>query len=83
VDGPPVSVDDEFVLLGEQGTSTVTATELARRGTTIAWEVLAGMARRLPRVYYADARVVGVRTLTDESGQWRGAREWSTGEGRR
>jgi alanine racemase len=68
VAGAPVTVDDEFVLLGEQGTSTVTASELARRSTTISWEVLATMARRIPRVYYADASAVGVRTLTDESG---------------
>ena len=83
VEGPPVSVDDEFVLLGEQGTRTITAAELARAGTTISWEVLAAMARRLPRVYYAAAGAVGVRTLTDESGQWRGASERTPGEGRR
>lgn len=72
INSPPVTVDDEFVLLGEQGTSTLDASELARRGTTISWEVLAGMSRRLPRVYYAGARAVGLRTLRDESGQWRG-----------
>ena len=83
VDGPPVSVDDEFVLLGEQGTGTLSAAELARCGTTISWEVLASMARRLPRVYYAAARAVGVRTLTDESGQWRGAKIRIAGDGRR
>jgi len=83
VGGPPVTVDDEFVLLGEQGTGTITAAELARGGTTISWEVLAAMARRLPRVYYAAAGAVGVRTLTDESGQWREASERTPGEGRR
>ena len=49
----PVTVDDEFVLLGEQGSERITAADLARIGTTISWEVLASMARRLPRVYYA------------------------------
>jgi alanine racemase len=77
---PPVTVDDEFVLLGQQGSRTMTAVQLARSGTTISWEVLAGMARRLPRVYYAAARAVGLRTLTDDRGQWR---ENQDGDGRR
>ena len=70
VPGPTVTVDDEFVLLGRQGTEQITAVELARDGTTISWEVLAGMARRLPRVYYAAAVPVGLRTLTEERGWW-------------
>jgi alanine racemase len=70
VPGPPVSVDDEFVLLGRQGAEQISAVELARLGTTISWEVLAGMARRLPRVYYAAAVPVGLRTLTEERGWW-------------
>ena len=65
-----MTVDDEFVLLGRQGTEQITAVELAREGTTISWEVLAGMARRLPRVYYAAAVPVGLRTLTEERGWW-------------
>ena len=68
---PPVTVDDDFVLIGEQGDGTISAAELARAGTTISWEVLAGMARRLPRVYYAAARPVGLRTLIEDLGQWR------------
>ncbi|HVA86011.1 MAG TPA: alanine racemase [Candidatus Saccharimonadales bacterium] len=70
VPGTRVSVDDEFVLLGEQGTERIDAVDLARIGTTISWEVLAGMARRLPRVYYAAAGPIGLRTLTEERGQW-------------
>jgi alanine racemase len=68
---PPVTVDDEFVLLGEQDGGTIAAAELARAGTTISWEVLAGMARRLPRVYYAAAMPVGLRTLSEDVGPWR------------
>jgi alanine racemase len=70
VPGPPVTVDEEFVLLGEQGEEGISAVDLARLGTTISWEVLAGMARRLPRVYYAGAVPVGLRTLTEERGWW-------------
>jgi len=71
VPGPPVSVDDAFVLLGEQGSEAIRAAELAQLGTTISWEILAGMARRLPRVYYAGAVPVGLRTLTTLRGMWR------------
>jgi alanine racemase len=70
VAGPEVTVDDEFVLIGEQGGDAIGAVEVAHHGTTISWEVLAGMARRLPRVYYAGAVPVGLRTLTEERGRW-------------
>jgi len=70
VPGPAVDVDDEFVLLGEQGGERIAAAELARAGTTISWEVLSTMARRLPRVYYAASGPIGLRTLTVERGTW-------------
>jgi alanine racemase len=74
VPGEPVGVDDEFVLLGEQagpdGVGAITAAELALARTTISWEVLTAMARRLPRVYHAAAVPVGQRTLTEEIHPW-------------
>ncbi len=70
VPGPRVTLDDEFVLLGEQDGERIAAFELARSGTTISWEVLARMARRVPRVYYAGAVPTGLRTLTEGRGQW-------------
>ncbi len=73
VPGPPVGIDDEFVLLGVQGSEAIDALELARLGTTISWEVLSTMARRLPRVYYAAAGPIGLLTLTEEQGPWRTA----------
>jgi alanine racemase len=73
VDGPPVTVDDEFVLLGEQDGERITAVELARARTTISWEVVASMARRLPRVYHSAAEAVGLRTLTGEKVEWHGS----------
>jgi alanine racemase len=74
VPGPPVTVDDGFVLLGEQsgplGSAAIGAAELAHERTTITWEVVTQMARRLPRVYHAAAVPVGVRTLTEEIRLW-------------
>ena len=63
VPGEPVSVDDEFVLIGEQGDDRITALDVARARTTISWEVVTAMARRLPRVYHAGLVPSSVRTL--------------------
>jgi alanine racemase len=73
VPGAPVSVDDEFVLLGRQGDEQITAADLARARTTNSWEVVTAMSRRLPRVYDAAAGAVGVRTLTTVEDQWPGS----------
>ena len=63
VPGPPVDEDDEFVLFGDQDGQRITAIELAATGGTISYELLAGMSRRLPRVYHAAGLPVEVRTL--------------------
>lgn len=63
VPGAPVTIDDEFVLLGRQGVEEIGASELARLRTTISWEVVTTMARRLPRVYHARSGPEGIRTL--------------------
>lgn len=65
VPGPPVGVADEFVLLGGAGEQRITVAELALERTTNSWEVVTGMARRLPRVYHAAAGPVGLRALTE------------------
>ena len=59
VPGRPVDHTDEFVLMGQDGGERITALDLARARTTNTWEVLTGMARRLPRVYHAAAGPVG------------------------
>ena len=54
-DLPGLDYGEEFVLLGAQGESRISAGELARRRNTIAWEVLTSMAQRLARVYHPSA----------------------------
>ena len=66
VPGPPVSVDDEFVLIGAQGDAAITAAELAALRGTNSWEVVTTMAARLPRVYHAPSGPQGIRTLVME-----------------
>lgn len=65
IPGAPVDGHDEFILLGSSGDVRITAETLARERTTNTWEVVTGMARRVPRVYHAAARPVGLRTLTE------------------
>ena len=62
-----VSVEDEFVLIGAQEGSEIVTNELARVRTTIPWEIVTGMAYRLPRVYHADSVLKGLRTLAGEA----------------
>jgi alanine racemase len=66
-DLPAIGLHDEFVLLGTQGDDVIAPLTLAQRGTTIPWEVLTGMARRLTRVYDAPTGLTGVRTLAGET----------------
>jgi alanine racemase len=63
VPGAPVDVDDVFTLIGQDGAHRITVRDVALARTTIAWEVVAGMARRLPRVYHSAAGPVSVRFL--------------------
>ncbi len=46
-----VSVGDEVVLIGSQGSETITAWDWAVRTGTIAYEVVCGVSGRVPRVY--------------------------------
>jgi alanine racemase len=73
VPGPPVSVDDEFVLLGAQGSERITAADLARARTTNSWEVVTSTARRLSRVYDAPSGARSVRTLVSGEDMWLGS----------
>mgnify|MGYP001033137616 CR=1 FL=1 len=49
---PDASAGDEVVLLGKQGDQEITAGELAALWGTINYEVVCGLADRLPRVYH-------------------------------
>ena len=68
VPGEPVSAADEFVLLGRQGASAITAADLAAARGTNSWEVVTAMAARLPRVYHARSGPQGIRTLVSDMG---------------
>ncbi len=64
IDG--IEVGAPATLIGERGGRSVTADEVARACGTIPYETLCGIARRLPRVYLEDGRVVSVRPPSTE-----------------
>jgi alanine racemase len=70
VPGPPVGLDDEFVLLGCQGNAEIPASEVARWRTTNSWEVVTTMSPRLTRVYHAPAGLAGARRLGGLEDSW-------------
>ena len=49
-DGAAVAVGDEVVLLGTQGSESITADEWATWADTISWEILCGIGARVPRI---------------------------------
>lgn len=46
-----IAINDEVVLLGRQGDEYITLRELARNATTIPYEILCGISKRMPRIY--------------------------------
>jgi alanine racemase len=48
---PEANVGDEVVLFGKQGDDEISATEIAENWETINYEVICGMAARMPRHY--------------------------------
>jgi alanine racemase len=75
VGGPEVTVDDEFTLIGEQGSDRISTLEMARWGNTISHEVMAAMSGRLPRVYYAAAKAVAMRAIACDASRSPGGDE--------
>lgn len=48
-------VEDEVILLGEQGAEAITADELAQQAGTIPYEILTNISARVPRLYVEQA----------------------------
>jgi alanine racemase len=50
-DVPGVAVGDEAVLLGTSGTEVIRVDDLTRWASTISYEILCGISKRVPRIY--------------------------------
>lgn len=64
-DIPEVGLNDEVVIIGCQAEASIPVEEIASLCGTISYEVLCGIAPRVPRVYVRQGRVVGVETLVE------------------
>jgi len=51
-DVPEARPGDEVVLLGKQGNQQITAMDIANRWGCLHYEVVCGLADRLPRLYF-------------------------------
>lgn len=60
---PGVDVDDEVTLIGEQGSETISADEMAALAGTISYEVMAGIMHRVPRLYTRGGVFTAVQDL--------------------
>jgi alanine racemase len=56
---------DDVVLIGAQGKLRQTADDLAGAAGTIAYEIVTGIRRRVPRRYHRGGQVVAQRTMVD------------------
>jgi alanine racemase len=61
---PGAEAGDVATLIGRDGEERVDADELATLADTISWEILAGVAARVPRLYASGGAVVSATTLT-------------------
>ena len=68
VPGGPVTVEDEFVLIGGQDGDRIATADVARARGTNSWEVVTSLAERLPRVYHAASVPRETRTLVSDEG---------------
>ena len=50
-DIPRVSAGDEVILIGRQGKDQITPEEIAEKISSISYEVLCSIGKRVPRIY--------------------------------
>jgi alanine racemase len=60
---PDARVDDEVVVIGRQGDQVLPVEEIAALSDTISYEVLCGIAPRIPRLYVRDGCIESVQSL--------------------
>ena len=68
-DIPQAGVDDEVVLIGRQGSATLTAEEVAQRLGTISYEVVAEILTRVPRIVYRRTEQVDLENLDKDAAE--------------
>ena len=57
-DIPGVQIGDQAVLIGRSGDEQITVDDLAALTGTLNYEIVCGISRRTPRVYFRDGKPV-------------------------
>lgn len=57
-DIPEIAVEDDVVLIGKSGEEEITVEELAEAAGTFHYEIICGVSRRVPRMYFLDGKCV-------------------------
>lgn len=60
-DIPEAEVDTEVTLIGTNGEKTILVEDLANIGGGFHYEIVCGIGKRVPRVYYRNGQVVGTK----------------------
>lgn len=60
-----VTVGDEVVLIGKQGSEILTADDMAKQLDTINYEITCLVGKRVPRVYLKGGNIIAVQNLLD------------------
>lgn len=61
---PQLQMEDEVVIIGQQGDECITVEELAKKMGTINYEIVTMVDQRVPRLFWKQGEWVGERTLT-------------------
>lgn len=62
---PDVTEGDEVVLIGSSGAQCITAEEIADLSGSFNYEFVCGFGRRVPRKYYRNGKLIGIRNVFD------------------
>ena len=63
---PDVLLQDEVVLMGTQGKDRITIEEIEEAGGAFRYEFICNMGKRIPRVYWSQGRILGVKDYSDD-----------------
>lgn len=71
-----VAVGDPVTVIGRQGASEISVDEIAALTDTIAYEIVTGLAPRVPRAYLSAGRLVGIHDLLGEHSTTSQGSDW-------
>ncbi len=58
---PETALGDEVIMIGRDGEKEITVEEVAAPAESFNYELVCGISRRVPRVYYEGGKVTGIR----------------------